>query len=89
MRRLDITSDLTLKQEFNLALLIEFWYRLFEEYRDLSNCAVLKCLPFPTTYLHEVGFSRYVATKNVETDRMLHLTWGFSSLLSLPASANL
>jgi hypothetical protein len=39
-----------------------------QEYPALSKLAVLKLLPFPVTYMREVGFSRNVATKqNIST----------------------
>jgi hypothetical protein len=34
-----------------------------EEFPHISNVAVKKLLPFPSTYLCETAFSRYAATK--------------------------
>ena len=48
---IEITSDTSLKQKFSKLPLVEFWCSLLQEYLQVSNCAVLKLLPFPTTYL--------------------------------------
>jgi hypothetical protein len=60
----DITSDTSLKKKFSELPLVEFWRSLLQEYPQVSKCAMLKLLPFPTTYLREAGFSSYAATKS-------------------------
>jgi hypothetical protein len=47
------------------AVLVFVRYLLQKKTKEdlLAKCAVLKFLPFPTTYLCEAGFSRYEATK--------------------------
>jgi hypothetical protein len=64
------TSDLTLQQKFEQAPLTELWCSLLQEYSEMYKSAVLKLLPFPTTYLCEVGFVRYAATKTKYHNRL-------------------
>jgi hypothetical protein len=62
---IDITSDTSLKQKFSELSLVEFWCSsLLQEYPQVSKRAVLKLLPFPTTYLREAGLSIYAATES-------------------------
>lgn len=58
---IDITSDSRLKYKFSEIPRVEFWCSVLQEYSQLSKCAELQLLPFPTNYLCEAGFSRYVA----------------------------
>jgi hypothetical protein len=67
---IDITSDFTLKQQFDQVPLTEFRCSLLQEYSELSECAVLKLPPFPTTYLCGFGFSRHAATKTKHCSRL-------------------
>jgi hypothetical protein len=53
---IEITSDTSLKQKFSVLPLVEFWCSFLQEYSQVTRCAVLKRLPFPTTYLREAGF---------------------------------
>jgi hypothetical protein len=41
----------------------EFWCSLLQEYLTVPQCAIVSLLPFSTTYLCEVIFSRCVVTK--------------------------
>jgi len=59
-----ITCDTSLKQQFSQIPLVEFRCSLFQEHLQLFKNAVLKLLPFSTTYLQKAGFSRYVGTKS-------------------------
>jgi hypothetical protein len=61
---IEITPDTSLKQKFSELPLVEFLCSLLQEYLQVSKCAVLKLLPFPTTYLCKAGFSSYAATKS-------------------------
>jgi hypothetical protein len=53
---IEIISDTSLKQKFSELPLADFSYSLLQEYSQVTKCAVLKLLPFPTTYLREAGF---------------------------------
>jgi len=49
--------------------ILSFWANLVDEYPAISNRAIKKLLPFPTTYLCESGFSQHCAAKqNIEAD---------------------
>jgi hypothetical protein len=61
---IDITSDTSLKQKFSELPMVELWCSLLQEYPQVSICAVLKLLPFPTAYLCEAGLSRYAAIES-------------------------
>jgi hypothetical protein len=67
---LDITFDISFKQKLEEVSLTEFWCSLLQEYPAVSKLAVLKLLPFPTTYMCEVGFSRYAVTKTKYCKRL-------------------
>jgi hypothetical protein len=56
-------SDLVLKQKFSTISLSGFWASLTEDYPKISECAVRKLLPFPTTYICDSGFLQYSMTK--------------------------
>jgi hypothetical protein len=67
---LDITFDISFKQKLEEVSLTEFWCSLLQEYPAVSKLTVLKLLPFPTTYMCEVGFSRYAVTKTKYCKRL-------------------
>ena len=54
---IDLSSDLTLKNLYNLNLLILFWVKARSEF-PLVCCKALRVLvPFATSYLCKAGFS--------------------------------
>jgi len=61
---IDITSHNRLKQKFCEYPRVEFWCSLLQEYSQLSKCAVLQLLPFPTTQLCKAGCSGYAAKES-------------------------
>ena len=72
---IEITSDSSLKEKFNEVPLAEFWCSLLQEYLQVTKCAVLKILPFPTTYLREAGFKfMREQNRNTVTEWMSHTT---------------
>lgn len=60
---LELASDGFLKLQFQQDTLTSFWLRINSEYPSLSEKAVKYLMPFPTSYLCEVGFSALVAIK--------------------------
>ncbi|GBN15002.1 Zinc finger BED domain-containing protein 5 [Araneus ventricosus] len=79
---LDLTSDTAITSKFKTEKSTsDFWYKLKDEFKILSDKAKLILLPFSTTYLVETGFSSYTATKtnyksrlNAEQDIQLQLS---------------
>ncbi|GFS85457.1 zinc finger BED domain-containing protein 5 [Trichonephila clavipes] len=60
---IELSSDTQLEAKFRTVLLTIFWSDVFDEYPSLAKQAIRISLPFATTYLHEAGSSKYVATK--------------------------
>ncbi|KAK5870459.1 hypothetical protein PBY51_003403 [Eleginops maclovinus] len=60
---IDITSDSTLKLQFQAKLLTAFWIGVEEDYPLLGGKAMAVLLPFATSYLCEVGFSAVASIK--------------------------
>ncbi|KAI6658866.1 SCAN domain-containing protein 3-like [Oopsacas minuta] len=55
---LDLAGDQGLKNIFYSEItLAEFWIKVRPEYPELSELALKRILPFPSTYLCEMGFS--------------------------------
>ncbi|MBN3303750.1 ZBED5 protein, partial [Amia calva] len=53
-----------LQLDFSSDNLIKFWAKVQRDFPDIATQALLKILPFATTYLCETGFSSSVSTKN-------------------------
>jgi hypothetical protein len=58
-----ISTDTGLKDTYTNICLINFQAGLKEDFPQVSNVAVKKQLPFPSTYLCETAFSRCAVTK--------------------------
>ncbi|GFT60715.1 zinc finger BED domain-containing protein 5, partial [Nephila pilipes] len=59
----ELSSDTQLEAKFRTDSLTIFLSDVFDEYPNLAKQVIRILLPFETTYLFEVGFSKYVATK--------------------------
>ena len=66
----DLSSDVTLKNVKENSSLANFWIRVNKEYKSLSENAIRKILPFPSTYLCESGFSTVTVMKTKERNRL-------------------
>jgi hypothetical protein len=78
---IELSCDSTLKLKFRNVSVESFWIQIDKEYEELSKLAVMKLLPFPSTYLCETAFSALFSVKtknrnrlNVENDLRLCLT---------------
>ncbi|XP_050544327.1 zinc finger BED domain-containing protein 5-like [Daktulosphaira vitifoliae] len=78
---IDMVSESHNQTSFKNKPISEFWAQLGEDFSVLRSKAKLLLLPFGTTYLCEMAFSRYTATKtkyrarlNAEDDMHLQLT---------------
>ncbi|XP_050527868.1 zinc finger BED domain-containing protein 5-like [Daktulosphaira vitifoliae] len=78
---IDMVSESHNQTSFKNKPISEFWAQLGEDFSVLRSKAKLLLLPFGTTYLCEMAFSRYTATKtkyrarlNAEDDMRLQLT---------------
>ncbi|CAM4388086.1 unnamed protein product [Caretta caretta] len=60
---LELASDSFLKTKFEQNTLTSFWLGVSSEYPALSGKAVKYLLPFPTSYLCEIGFCALVGIK--------------------------
>lgn len=61
---IDIRSDNSIEFEFNEKSITEFWIRRQQEYPSISKEALLKLMPFATTYLCETAFSSLLIIKS-------------------------
>ena len=61
---LDLICDYSLKRQFNLVNLTNFWISLDYEYPALTKKALRMVIPFATFYLCEVGFSAMTVIKS-------------------------
>jgi hypothetical protein len=57
----DVTSDTSLKQKSSELPVVEFCCSFLQEYPQMSECAAIRRLPFPTNRLYEAAFSMHVA----------------------------
>jgi len=68
---INITSHSTLQSTFSSNSYVEFWLNLKNtSFEDMSQKTITILLPFATTYLCEMGFSAYMATKTKYRDRL-------------------
>ena len=67
---IELSSDGNLQLQFASHLSCKFWLSVQKEYPTLASSALKKLLPFATTYLCEIGFSRYVSTKTKYRNRL-------------------
>ncbi|XP_049919796.1 SCAN domain-containing protein 3-like [Epinephelus moara] len=67
---LEIANDGDLKRTFETTTLPMFWVKIKPEYPDIATRALKTLLPFPTSYLCEVGFSAVIATKTKLRSRL-------------------
>ncbi|XP_069063747.1 zinc finger BED domain-containing protein 5-like [Pleurodeles waltl] len=61
---IDISSDSTLKVQFQSLSLLEFWCQTQDEYPVISKIALRVLIPFATSYLCEAGFSAVAVIKS-------------------------
>ena len=66
----ELSSDRTLRLEFNTKPLLSFWMVCSQEYPLLSEKAINLLLPFATTYLCESAFSAATAIKTKYRSRL-------------------
>ena len=69
---IDLKNDLTLKPDFESAKYLEFWLKMVSDpkFKNLALEVMKILLPFPTTYLCEVGFSTLLLLKNKQRNRL-------------------
>ncbi|KAJ1108889.1 hypothetical protein NDU88_006259 [Pleurodeles waltl] len=61
---IDISSDSTLKVQFQSLSLLEFWCQIQDEYPVISKISLRVLIPFATSYLREAGFSAVAVIKS-------------------------
>lgn len=69
----ELTSDATLKNEFQTMSLEAFWIKVYNEmseYNELSQHALRLLLNFTSTYLCETSFSAMAHMKNKQRSRL-------------------
>ena len=59
---IEIKNDGGLKSMFETLTLTEFWIKVMGKYPEIATTAIKCLLPFPTSYLCEVGFSAMYRT---------------------------
>ncbi len=67
---LEIANDGGLKSMFETTTLPVFWIKVMAEYPEIATTALKTLLPFPTSYLCEMGFSAMTATKTKQRSRL-------------------
>lgn len=67
---LEIANDGGHKSMFETTTLPVFWIKVMAEYPEIATTALKTLLPFPTSYLCEVGFSAVTATKTKLRSRL-------------------
>ncbi|GBP77285.1 Zinc finger BED domain-containing protein 5 [Eumeta japonica] len=67
---LEMSSNTSMESLFKTTPLDDFWCRIRDEYPLLGKMTLNIFLPFPTTYLCEIGFSTYAATKTKYRNRL-------------------
>lgn len=67
---LEIKNDGELKSMFEEKTLTEFWMKVMAEYPVIATTALKCLLPFPTSYLCEVGFSAMTVTKTKHRSKL-------------------
>ncbi|CAM2107587.1 unnamed protein product [Caretta caretta] len=68
---LELASDSFLKTKFEQNTLTSFWLGVSSEYPALSDKAVKYLLPFPISYLCEIGFSALVGIKTKKRNSLI------------------
>jgi len=66
----EMSTDTSLKMQFNQKSLEHFWLHVRKDYPQLSSKALKVLIPFPTTYLCEKAFSALVYIKNKFRNRL-------------------
>lgn len=61
---IEIPTNSSLRSEFKLANLTEFWAGTWTKYKSISDKALKCLLPFTSSVLVERAFSSYVFIKN-------------------------
>lgn len=67
---IELTSDRALKEELSNLTLPTFWSKMSKEYPKLSEKAIKRLLPFPSTYLCESAFSIMTSMKTKARNRL-------------------
>lgn len=67
----ELTSNATLKNEFELMPLEQFWIKMKAEYFELSVNALGLLLNFYSTYLCETSFSAMTLIKNKQRNKLI------------------
>jgi len=66
----EMSTDTSLKMQFNQKSLDNFLLHVRKDYPQLSSKALKVLIPFPTTYLCEKAFSALVYIKNKFRNRL-------------------
>ncbi|KAE8284807.1 Protein FAM200A [Larimichthys crocea] len=67
---IDVTSDSTLRLQFQSKTLAAFWIGVEKQYPLLGKRALATLLPFATSYLCEIGFSAVASIKTKYRSKM-------------------
>ena len=69
---IDLKNDLTLKPVFESSKYLDFWLKMVSDpkFKKLALEVIKILLPFPTTYLCEVGFSTLLLLKNKQRNKL-------------------
>ncbi|GFQ91484.1 SCAN domain-containing protein 3 [Trichonephila clavata] len=67
---LEIPNDGGLRTTLETTTLPVFWIKVMVEYREIATTSLKSLLPFPTTYLCEVGFSAVTSTKTRQRNKL-------------------
>ncbi|XP_066450060.1 SCAN domain-containing protein 3-like [Eleutherodactylus coqui] len=68
---IDLINNDAAKTDFSTMPLTKFWIKCLQLYPILSETVLRLLLPFPTTYLCEIGFSRLMVIKSKYRSRLV------------------
>ena len=65
-----MSYDKAMEKLFSSVDLLSFWSAVSSNYKNIGSAAMRIFLPFPTTYLCELGFSILVTLKSKKRNRL-------------------
>jgi len=68
--RVELSCDKAMQNLFSSVDLLSFWSAVSSNYTKIDSAAMRTFLPFPTTYLCELGFSTLVTLKHEKRNRL-------------------
>ncbi|XP_033229468.1 zinc finger BED domain-containing protein 5-like [Belonocnema kinseyi] len=68
-----LSVNLRMKAEYSTRTVSQFWVSLKDKYPQLSSQAMRSLMPFPTSYLCELGFSTVKFLKNEYRNRLQNI----------------